>query len=295
MPKLSDIQIRDPFILRENDVLYLYGSTDKNIWQAPAQGFEVYRSTSGFESFEGPFPAFTPTEDFWSEQNFWAPEVYSYAGSYYMFATFKPKNGRRGTAVLKSHSPLGPFVPWSDGPLTPSEWECLDGTLYIENGKPWMVFCHEWQQVQDGEICAIQLSDDLKSTTDAPVLLFCASEAKWSKPLPKREGENYVTDGPYMYRAKNDDLLMLWSSFGETGNYCIGYAKSSDGTLLGKWEQRDEPLYQGDGGHGMLFTDIKGKLYLSIHTPNDTPNERPLFIQLNESEGELFPTDNIVR
>ena len=23
-----------------------------------------------------------------------------------------------------------PFVPLSDGPVTPADWECLDGTLY---------------------------------------------------------------------------------------------------------------------------------------------------------------------
>lgn len=293
MPRISEIQIRDPFILSHDNMLYLYGSTDKNIWKAPASGFEVYRSSGDLKNFDGPYPAFTPKEDFWSNENFWAPEVYFYKGGFYMFATFKPKDGRRGTAVLRSESPLGPFVPWSSGPVTDARWECLDGSLYIEDGKPWMIFCHEWQQVHDGEICAVPLTEDLRQADGEPTLLFCASEARWSKPLPKRAGENYVTDGPFMYKTSGGDLLMLWSSFGETGNYCIGTARSDNGKLSGRWIQSKMPIYEADGGHGMLFK-IGGKLYLAIHTPNTTPDERPIFVAMEEFEGGIRPVAEII-
>ncbi len=37
-----------------------------------------------------------------------------------------------------------PFVPHSKGGVTPTEWEGLDGTLYVApNGDPYIVFCHE--------------------------------------------------------------------------------------------------------------------------------------------------------
>lgn len=38
----SEIQIRDPFVLpvAATGEYYLFGSTDKNIWSGPGQGFD---------------------------------------------------------------------------------------------------------------------------------------------------------------------------------------------------------------------------------------------------------------
>ncbi|MDR3170522.1 MAG: glycoside hydrolase family 43 protein [Treponema sp.] len=281
---LCEIQIRDPFIILDGGTYYLYGSTDKDIWKAPAVGFDVYKSVHGLKEFDGPFPAFRPPENFWSEKNFWAPEVYAYKDAYYMFATFKPKTGRRGTAVLKSETVAGPFTPYSDGPVTPPGWECLDGTLYVEgDGNPWMVFCHEWQQVGDGEICCMPMMDTLQKATDEPVLLFRASEAPWARELKGRAPGTYVTDGPFLYTTSTGDLTMLWSSFGEDGKYCIGLARSESGTIKGPWQQEHAPLYASDGGHGMVFRSFENTLYLAIHTPNTSPYERPVFLEIHES------------
>jgi GH43 family beta-xylosidase len=245
--------------------------------------------------FEGPFAAFRPPEGFWSETNFWAPEVHRYQGSYYMFATFKPREGRRGTAVLKSESGgvRGPYAPWSldaggaSGPVTPAEWECLDGTFFTEEETPYLVFCREWRQVGDGQICAMPLSGDLRRAAGAPRLLFRASEAPWSHALRGRAPGSYVTDGPFMHRTGDGALLMLWSSFGKDGAYCIGAAYSRDGTLNGPWTQSGEPLYTADGGHGMIFRGKEGTLYLAIHRPNKTPFERPVFIEVTEENGVI--------
>jgi hypothetical protein len=285
---LGDIQIRDPFVLPEGGKLYLFGSTDKDIWH-DGDGFDAYISEGGLDEWAGPYPAFRPPPGFWSEKNFWAPEVYRYGGAYYMFATFKPKNGRRGTAVLKAHTLPGPFTPWSDGPVTPPEWECLDGTLFIDHasGEPlaWMVFCHEWQQTGDGEICAMPMEVNLKKAAGPPVLLFRASEAPWAAPLKNRAPGSYVTDGPFLYKPETSGpLYMLWSSFGPEGKYRIGVAVSEAGTVTGPWRQQPDPLYAGDGGHGMVFK-TGGRLYLALHSPNDTPHERTLFIKLEESRG----------
>ena len=92
------------------------------------------------------------------------PEVYAHQGAFYMFASFKHPSVCRGTAILRAESPLGPFRPHSAGCVTPKDWECLDGTLCISReGKPFMVFCHEWVQAGGGEVCAIALTDDLSA------------------------------------------------------------------------------------------------------------------------------------
>ena len=59
--------------------------------------------------------------------------------------------------------------------------------------------------------------------------------------------------------------------------------------------QSAQPVYSGDGGHGMLFKKLDGTLYLTIHTPNQTPNERPIFVEMEERDGTLAPTGQIIK
>jgi arabinan endo-1,5-alpha-L-arabinosidase len=284
MLRKIDIQMRDPFVLPlpAQGRYLLFGSTDKNIWSGPGTGFDCYTSRD-LEQWEGPFPAFRPPPDFWSNTQFWAPECHLWQGRYYLFATFARDERQRGTQILVADRPEGPYRPHSDGPVTPRDWECLDGTLFVDDaGAPWMVFCHEWMQVVDGEMCAIPLADDLSAAAGEPVLLFRASEAAWAKPI---EGfgrpNNYVTDGPFLRRLAGGQLLMLWSTIGYEG-YAMGYAVSDSGHVFGPWRQSAEPLYGKDGGHGMLFEGFDGRLWMTLHHPNNTPNERPMWLEVVE-------------
>lgn len=290
--RLSEIQMRDPFVLADaaTSTYYLYGTTDKDPWKAPGVGFEAYQSTD-LVHWEGPTRIFSPPKGFWATHNFWAPECHLYQGNYYLFASFKSKDRCRGTQILKSTSPLGPFEPISDGPVTPEGWECLDGTLHVdEAGNPWMVFCHEWVQVNDGEICVMPLSADLKSAIGEPVLLFRGSAALWTASLPRRDGTGIVdakvTDGPFLHRGEDGSLMMLWSSKGEAG-YAMGWASSESGSVMGPWRQHPEALITADGGHGMIFQSLEGALYVTYHAPNNTPMERPIFVPISEEQGIL--------
>ena len=285
--KTSEIQIRDPFVFVEDGKYYLYGSTDKDIWRGEGCGFEAYVGTD-LENWEPLGNVFDRPSSFWGKKNFWAPELHKYKGKYYLFASFKADGVCRGTAILKADSPRGPFRPWSNGKVTPETWECLDGTLYVENGTPYIVFCHEWVQIGDGEICAMKLTDDLSAPAGEPVLLFKASSASWVAPVTHSSGvTGYVTDGPNLYKNSKGGLCMLWSSLSPSG-YAIGCAYSEDGTILGNWIQSPEPLFDKDGGHGMVFTSLDGRKLLSIHSPNRTPDERAIFIELTERCGQLF-------
>jgi arabinan endo-1,5-alpha-L-arabinosidase len=287
----SNLQLRDPFVVpvKEEGLYYLFGSTDPNIW-GKGIGFDMYVGRD-LKEWEGPYPVFRPGTDFYADNNFWAPEVHSYEGCYYMFATFRRRdNNLLGTSVLVSDSLQGPFIPHSAGPVTPKEWNSLDGTLFIdEEGQPWIVFCHEWQQVADGKVCAARLSADLKSTIGEIITLFSASEAPWTTSFQHARfpgQDNYVTDGPSMYRTASGELLMLWASFIHN-TYALGVARSTSGTVLGPWVQEEKALFQSDGGHAMLFHAFDGRLMLAIHTPNQTPDERPLFVEVEEKDGRL--------
>ncbi|WP_226037409.1 glycoside hydrolase family 43 protein [Aquibacillus saliphilus] len=289
--KTEEIQIRDPFVFpdKKSGNYYLFGSTDKNIW-GKGTGFDVYIGED-LENWQGPYQVFRPDESFYSDENFWAPEVHEYNGLYYMFATFLRKdNNKRGTAILVSDKLTGPFKPHSDGPVTPKDWFSLDGTLHVdEEGLPWMVFCHEWVQVKDGQICAVRLSEDLVTTIGEPQVLFSASEAPWPTSFEhktRKPKNNYVTDGPFMFQASNGDLLMLWASF-VNNIYAQGISRSVSGKITGPWQHDQQPIYFKDGGHGMLFHTFDDQLKLTLHSPNKTPDERTIFIEIAENNGEL--------
>ncbi|MCL2702614.1 MAG: glycoside hydrolase family 43 protein [Defluviitaleaceae bacterium] len=289
---VADIQIRDPFILKHGGLFYMYGSTDKDIWRGNGVGFDVYTGQD-LVNWDGPFPAFRPPEGFWGTRNFWAPEVFACKNEFFMFASFIGDGFMRGTAILKSERPTGPFLPWSRGAVTPANWMCLDGTLHIdESGEPWIVFCHEWVQVGDGTVCAARLSADLSGAVSEPVKLFSSSEAVWSRKAfsPSNNIEGYVTDGCFLHRMSGGKLLMIWSCIGEMG-YCLGYAVSESGHVLGPWKQAKKPLFAEDGGHGMIFRDFEDRLMLAMHSPNKTPNERAVFVGLEETADGLRLTN----
>ncbi len=283
--KRTDINIRDPFVLVHEGAYYLYGTRGATCW-GPADGFDVYVSRD-LEEWDGPFVCFHNDGSFWADRNYWAPEVYCYGDAFYMFASFKHPSVRRGTAVLKADSPLGPFRPHSDGCVTPKDWECLDGTLYVSrDGTPWMVFCHEWVQAGDGEVDAIPLTKDLRAAAGEPRLLFHASDASWCQVKHHSSGvSGCVTDGPFLWRTADGTLLCLWASFSE-GGYTQGVAVSDNGDIDGHFTQV-EPLFMDDGGHGMVFRALDGQLLLTLHSPNTTLEERPFFHPLREENGRL--------
>ena len=286
MMKRTQINIRDPFVLVHEGVYYLYGTRGETCW-GEADGFDVYVSRD-LENWEGPHECFHNDGSFWADRNYWAPEVYFYQGAFYMFASFKNPMVCRGTAVLRADSPRGPFHPHSDGPVTPRDWECLDGTLYVSRaGRPYMIFCHEWVQAGDGEMCAIPLTNDLRSPDGDPFLLFRASQALWCREIRHSSGmTGWVTDGPFLWRTEDGGLLCLWASFSQ-GGYTQGVAVSDNGEIDGVFSQ-GAPLFMEDGGHGMIFRDLQGQLQLTLHSPNEHRMERPFFYPLEEKNGRLY-------
>ena len=272
--KFCDINIRDPFILPYNGRYYMYGTRGKNAWYSASLstlGFDVYVSDD-LENWSEPIEIFSYFDGFWGDTQYWAPEVHYYNGRFYLFASFKSSHHHRGTAILVSDAPDGRFTEHSTLAITPHDWECLDGTLYVEDGKPYIVFCHEWTQIKDGTVCALELTPDLKSSVGEPIELWRASDPSWV--CSCTDNEDYVTDGPFMIRLDNE-LICIWSSFTEGNEYCESISRSDNGSITGKWTIDEKLLFTKDGGHGMIFTDYSGNMNFVFHTPNNTPNERP--------------------
>ena len=278
----SQIHIRDPFILLENGIYYMYGTRGDHFGQCTA-GFDVYSGTD-LKNWSDPKQVFYSEKHLMNINANWAPEVHRYNGKYYMFATFaQDETGIRGTYAMVSDSPSGEFLPVSGKALTPRDWWSLDGTLYADRqGTPYLVFCHEHVQILDGTVCCVRLKKDLTDVDGDYTCLFSGSDAYGAE---KKEGQRYVTDGPFLYRGKNERLYMIWSTIiGHDYYQCL--AVSKNGEVTGPWTQLP-PIFTKDGGHGMLFRDMNGRLMLSLHCPNCQPEERPAFYEM-EDTGEIL-------
>ena len=272
--KLSEINIRDPFILTHEGKYYMYGTRGANTWgyvDTRLIGFDVYVSDD-LENWSEPKPIFEYFDGFWGDRQYWAPEVHYYKGKFYLFASFTAEGVHRGTAILVCDTPDGRFTPHTNGAVTPRDWECLDGTLYIEDEIPYIVFCHEWTQIKDGTVCALRLADDLKSAVGEPIFLWRASTPSWKYDIRENNG-CYVTDGPFHVKEAQG-LVFMWSSFSK-GEYVEALARSDNGKISGNFTVDEKLLFEKDGGHGMTFTDLDGNMNFVFHAPNETPLERP--------------------
>jgi len=299
---LKQIRVRDPFILTDpgSKTYYLYAQIgNRSNAEKGRRGVEVYTSRD-LQMWSGPSTVFEVPADFWAKEAVWAPEVHRYRGRYYLFVTFtgtkllgpkpaeRPALTQRGTQILAADSPQGPFRPLRNGPHTPEDWMALDGTLWVENNTPWMIFCHEWVQIEDGTMELMKLRPDLSAPADRPSTLFRATDAAWVQSLKQSQGGNhgFVTDGPFLHRTRAGKLLMIWSSFGVNG-YAIGIAESRSGSVVGPWRQQTEPLFGANGGHGMIFHTLHGRLKLVFHQPNRSLDERAQLYDIQETASSL--------
>jgi len=285
-------RLRDPFVLLEDGIYYVYGTgVTENGWDNTIWG--CYKNTSG--KLDGKWEitdklVYELPED--AAKNLWAPEVHKYNGNYYMFATYySSATNHRGCTILKAASPEGTFKEITNGHITPDNWDAIDGTFYVDRkGQPWIIFVHEWTCTDDGigRMAAAKLSEDLTHFTSEPIELFRADDPLWTN--------NRVTDGCFMYETENDGLMMIWSNFDDEENYCVGIAHSDNGFVDGKWTHEKTPLFskkttgKHDGGHGMIFKDDNGKMYMAVHSPNiptDDCGEKTIFIPVREENGTL--------
>ena len=286
--KTNEINLRDPFVLLHEGKYYLYGTRSATCW-GEADGFDGYVSEDR-ENWDGPFEIFHRTEGFWADRAYWAPECVHHDGAFFLITTLGAADRKKGIYALRSDSPLGPYVPWGEQ-LTPPDWSCIDGTVYVEEGRPYLIFSHSFEDDPRGDMCLVELKTDLTGPAGGVVTLFSAAAAPWARPVPfakaefGMDGDVYFTDGPCVRKLADGRLVMTWSSWSEQA-YAVGVAESVSGLVTGPWRQLETPLWPANGGHGMLFEEKDGSLWFTLHTPNDKYLERPVFHRL-ETDGDL--------
>lgn len=293
MLKREDIRIRDPFIVAHDGVYYMYASSGERTLS--------YYKSSDLENWEDCGVVFEIPEDFWAYRDVWAAEVHKYKDKFYLFVSLLGHNGLRGTQVAVCDTPAGPFVPIANRPLTPNNQSCIDGTLYVHEGKPYILYSHDWpdnyvaeKDAHIGEICAAEVSEDLQEIVGEPWVIFGSDESPWSKDKRVESVWNgkkikrYGSDAPFVQKLSDGRLLLTWSPFFES-NYVVLKVISESGDIRGPWTHLLPPLFSNNGGHAMFFNDFEGRHLMCLHAPERRALllERAHLFEVGEKDGDF--------
>ena len=301
----NDLSMSDPFIIPDPETKTYY---------LTSTGGRLYKSKD-LVWWEGPYNIIN-TEDSWLKGMPAAAEIHKIGDYYYYAGTWNDHSDliqqvprrynvpHNQTILLRSKNIEGPYEIFTEDrnyDYQPREWDCIDGTLYEEDGKIYMIFVHEWTQIIDGTMDYIELSSDLsKNISEWPVTMFRATENPSVKEMNSlgeatfgRKLPGWVTDGPQMFRTQTGKLGMLWSGWGEE-RYLQLVCYSESGTIAGPWVQEPEPFLGNNSGHGMLFRTFEGKLmYVVHHVEGDGPR-KPQYWNVDDSGDKLVLLDQIV-
>lgn len=296
----NELIMSDPFI---------YPHPETQTYYLTSSGGWMYKSND-LKMWTGPYKIIDIT-GLWLEKAGFAAaaEIHRIGDSFYYAGTWSDHSDlieqvprrynvpHNQTYLLRADNPEGPYTSFAIEPgydYQPREWDCIDGTLYEEDGKIYMIFVHEWTQLIDGTMDYIELAPDLSYTlSEKPVTMFRATEAPWAMEM-NSIGEatfglkmpGWVTDGPQMFRTQTGKLGMLWSSWGKE-RYVQGIAYSESGTIAGPWVQEKEPFLSNNSGHGMLFKTFEGKLIFLVHHAEENGLRKPQYWNVDDSGDKL--------
>ena len=277
--KLHEIRVRDPFILSVGDTEYLTGTTCSDA-EGDVPPLTIYRSQDG-ENFERLAPLVTDGSlDTYCD--IWAPEIHAYRGKYYLIVSAKRADLGRGSFILVSDTPTGPYRMLTGRYITPAGWGCLDATLFVCGGRPYLCFSNEWTTPitgdGDGALYMAELTEDLTDIVGRPHKIVSGKYASFSVRIEVNiDGtlyRGYVAEGPWLYEEEGG-IVLLWSTFTKDG-YAVVRSVSRSG-IFGDYEF-DRLVFTRDGGHCMRFIDHRGEASLILHRPNTYPDERPCIL-----------------
>lgn len=268
----ENIRIRDPFVLVENEEYYMLGTTGNDCWNAGSD-LTLYKSKD-LEVFEEAC-CLVDKKTLSEYTNVWAPELHKYNGKYYLIVSVFNEQKGRGSIILWADKIQGKYEFLTGEYVTPKGWWCLDATLFLFNGKPYLYFSNEWintvKKDGDGSIFVAELSDDLTKITSVPQKIISGKGCGFSRQLTySKTGEKgFVAEGPFA-REKDGKIELFWSTYTDEG-YCV--AKSVASEAFGEYSF-EKLIFKKDGGHCMVFCGLNGKDYITFHKPNKSPNER---------------------
>ena len=270
--KVEDLRIRDPFVFVEDGEYYMLGTTGNDCWNAGSD-LTLYKSQD-LKVFEK-VTCLVDENTLSSYTNIWAPEIHKYNGKYYLIVSVFNEDKGRGSIILSSKELQGKYELLTGEYITPKGWWCLDATLLVCDGKPYLYFSNEWihtiSKDGDGSLFVAELSEDLTEIVGNPLKIISGKNCGFSKQLTyaKTGVKGFVAEGPFAM-LKNGRIELFWSTYTNDG-YCV--VKSIAKTVFGEYLV-EKIIFKKDGGHAMVFVGTDNQEYITFHKPNLSPNER---------------------
>jgi beta-xylosidase len=256
------LPLADPFILYHDNKYYAYGTSDPN-------GIVVYTSDDLQFWTKAPSLALHKNNSY-ADRWFWAPEVYSLNGQFYMYYS-----ADEHICVATAQSPLGPFVQDIKQPMFADK--AIDNSLFIDDDGSAYLFCVRFT---DGNaIWMAELESDYKTIkANTWRLCFTANTSGWESDWGK------IAEGPFCIKHEGYYYLTYSANHYQSHNYGVGYAFTLD--IKGSWAKYNgNPVLQKPNGlvgsgHHCLFRDKDDQLKMAFHAHKSetTVNPRETYI-----------------
>ena len=205
------------------------------------------------------------------------PRLCVWRGAYYLFVALTRKGDPRSVWAFRGETPEGPFRPVSDRAVTPPGLQALGGSLWVEDGRPYLLFAQEWCQTGEGRVLLAPLSDDLSQLTGEPRTLLRATDFSGVSisDCSKKDAYERIADAPFLYRSpKGGKLHLLWSNTLFDYNRAVLVAESASGRAEGPWTRHRLLFGLGNGGHGTVVRAPDGRLLLALERSGGLPGAR---------------------
>ena len=205
------------------------------------------------------------------------PRLCAWRGAYYLFVALTRKGDPRSIWAFRGETPEGPFRPVSDRAVTPPGMQALEGSLWVEDGRPFLLFSQEWSQTGEGRILLAPLSDDLSQLTGEPRTLVRATDFSGVNvsDLKRKDVFERIADAPFLYRSsRGGKLYLLWSNTLFDYGRAVIVSESASGRAEGPWRRHRLLFDRGNGGHGSVASAPDGRLFLAFARTDGKSGER---------------------
>lgn len=263
----------DPYVVYDKGAarFYMYGTGG-----GAKNGFMAY-SSADLKSWKKEGQVyFANNINGWSDSTaawdgaYWAPEVYSHNGKFYMFysaqwannPTNELENFRIGVAV--ADSPTGPFIDIGNSPIFDPGHPIIDANVYFaDNGKVYLYYsrcCYkhpvesevaDWarrkgwfDEIEESWVYGVELKPDFSGVVGEPVLLLRPpvsmddKQAEWeSRSVTNREVNRRWTEGSFTFKYGSTYYMMYSANHFGGEDYAVGYATASH--PLGPYHKAD--------------------------------------------------------
>lgn len=197
----------------------------------------------------------------WSVGNYWAPEIATHDGSYFMYYVGRKTNGPLSVAVATAEKPSGP---WTDhGPFISQPAGSIDPVpVTDEQGRRWLIWKEDGNSRKLPTVLWTQKLSDDGLRLEGEMKEIMRNDAPW---------EGAVIEGPFVVRH-GDWFYLFYSGnacCGRNCNYALGVARAKK--LLGPWEKNSANPILGPNdtwkcpGHGSVVRDPRGRDFLLYH------------------------------